>query len=135
MVSYDMQTIGLINIFEKITRAAVKDCFVINSTLIFVVKQKDIGKAVGKAGSNIPKLNRIMKKPIKIIQFNPDPCKFVLNLLYPIKPAEIKQDDDKIFIKANGLAEKGKIFGREKTNLKRIQEIINKYFPVKLVVE
>jgi len=130
-----MQTIGLINIFEKITRAAVKDCFSVDSTLIFVVMQGDIGKAVGKGGANIPKLIRIMKKPIKIIQFNPDPCKFTLNLLFPVKPAEIKQDDDKIVIKANNTAEKGKIFGREKTNLKRIQEIISKYFPVKLVVE
>ncbi|MBU2589635.1 MAG: NusA-like transcription termination signal-binding factor [Nanoarchaeota archaeon] len=135
MVSYDMQTIGLINLFEKITRAGVKDCFIMESTLIFVVNQGDIGKAVGKGGSNIQKLTRIMKKQVKIIQFDSNPSKFTLNLLFPLKPAEIKQDDDKIIIKAKDISEKGKIFGREKTNLKRMQEIISKYFPVKLMVE
>ncbi|MBU4241956.1 MAG: NusA-like transcription termination signal-binding factor [Nanoarchaeota archaeon] len=130
-----MQTIGLINLFEKITRAGVKDCFIMESTLIFVVNQGDIGKAVGKGGSNIQKLTRIMKKQVKIIQFDSNPSKFTLNLLFPLKPAEIKQDDDKIIIKAKDISEKGKIFGREKTNLKRMQEIISKYFPVKLMVE
>lgn len=135
MVSYDMQTIGLINLFERITRASVKDCFSIDSTLVFVVRQGDIGRAVGKQGSNLQKLTRIMKKPVKIIQFNEDPSKFALNLLFPIKPVEVRQDDDKIIIKAKDTAQKGKIFGREKTNLKRMQDIMDKYFPVKLVVE
>lgn len=135
MVSYDMQTIGLINLFEKITRASLKDCFTIDSTLVFVVNPGQIGKAIGKGGANIKRLKYKMNRPLKIIEFDQDPAKFAANLIYPLKAAEITQDDDKIIIKANNMFEKGKIFGRDKTNLKKMQEIMNKYFPVKLEVE
>ncbi len=135
MVSYDMQTIGLINLFEKITRASLKDCFTIDSTLVFVVNPGQMGKAIGKGGANIKRLKYKMNRPLKIIEFDQDPAKFAANLIYPLKAAEITQDDDKIIIKANNMFEKGKIFGRDKTNLKKMQEIMNKYFPVKLEVE
>ena len=134
MISYDQQTIGLINIFERITRASVKDCFPVDDTLYFVIQSGDLGKAIGKQGANIRKFSMMMKKQVKVIEFNQDPCRFAANLLFPIRPAEVTQDDNLILIKAKDSIEKGKIFGREKTNLKRVQEIMSKYFPVELKV-
>lgn len=135
MVSYDMETIGIINLFERMTGAAVKDCFFVDSILVFVVQPGELGKAIGKHGSNIRKASSVLKKQIRVIEFNQDPCKFVASLLYPLKAAEVRQEDSLIVIKAHDNVEKGKIFGREKTNLRKMQEIVSKYFPVQLKVE
>jgi len=135
MVIFDAQTIGLINVFEKVTGARVKDCFFENSTLVFVVQQGQMGLAIGRHGANIKKVSAMLKRDVKAIEFNPDPCKFVEGLLYPLRAAEIKHEESSIVIKAHDNAEKGKIFGREKTNLKRIQGIVSKYFDVVVKVE
>lgn len=135
MISYDQETIGYINLFEKVTGAEVKDCFTSDSTLIFVVQPEQMGKAIGKGGANIRQIGFLLKKPVKVFEFNQDPAKFVANLLYPLKAAHISQQDNVIVIKAHDVVEKGKIFGREKTNLKRMQDIVSKYFPVELKVE
>ena len=133
MIQYDMQSIGLINIFEKSTGAKVKDFFNEGETLVFVVHPKELRKAVEKGGEKIRRLSMVMKKRIRVIEFNEDIEKFAMNLLYPLKP-ETEFHDGVLLIKGKDAQEKGKIFGREKTNFKRIQAIIHKYFKVEVKV-
>ena len=75
-----------------------------------------------------------MNKQVKIIQFNNNIEKFALGLLYPLKP-ETELREGKLILKTKDGREKGKIFGREKSNLRRIQSLINKYFKVEVLVE
>ncbi|MDP3918872.1 MAG: NusA-like transcription termination signal-binding factor [Nanoarchaeota archaeon] len=130
----DQRLIGFINIFERMTRAKIKDCFEEGDTLVFVVQPGEIRKAIGPGGENIRKASEKFKKKIKVIQFNDNIEKFVLNLLYPLKP-EVELKEDKLVIKAKDNREKGLIFGREKSRLKGIQDTVNKYFKVDVVVE
>jgi transcription termination/antitermination protein NusA len=134
MIQYDLKTIGLINIFEKITRAKVKDCFNEGEFLTFVVQQGEARKAVGQNGENLKKLSRLMKTEIKIIQFNKDPEKFVLNIIFPLKPdTELKEKI--LILKPKNPKEKGKIFGSQRANLKRIQKLLEKYFKLEVKVQ
>lgn len=133
MIQYDMQIIGLINLFEKNTGAKVKDCFNDGDVLVFVVQQKELKKALENKGEKVRRLSAITKKRIRIIEFNEDPVKFVLNLLYPLRP-EVSLEEDHILIKGKDAREKGQIFGREKTNFKHIQGIVRKYFKIELKV-
>lgn len=135
MITLDQETIGYINIFENITKAEVKDCFATDEGLMFVVNEGNMGMAIGKGGRNIKHASDVLKKKINVIEFNHDPVKFMQNLLFPIKPKEISLKDDVLTITAHDVKEKGKIFGREKTNLKRMQDIISKYFPINLKLE
>ncbi|MBT3984886.1 NusA-like transcription termination signal-binding factor [archaeon] len=134
MISYDQKTIGFINVFERSTRAQVKDCFEEEDSLVFVVQPGQIGFAIGKKGANVKKLNLMFKRKIKIIEFNPSPKHFLLNLLYPIK-VEIEVKEEEIVIKTENTKQKGQIFGRDRTNLKRKQAIMDKYFKLKIVLE
>lgn len=135
MVSFDMKTIGFINMFEKLTHAAVKDCFPEGDSLVFVVEPGQMGLAIGKGGANIKKVSSVFKKEIKAFEFNPEPVGFVRNLLFPLKPKDVVREDNVVIIRASDTVEKGKVFGREKTNLRRIQEIVSKYFQVEVRVE
>ena len=128
-----MQSIGLINIFEKNTGAKVKDCFNEGDILVFVVHPKELRKALENGGEKIRRLMAVTKKRIRIIEFNEDIEKFALNLLYPLRP-ETEFKEGILLIHGKDAQEKGKIFGREKTNFKRIQGIIHKYFKVEVKV-
>lgn len=134
MVIFDQKIIGYINVFEKYTHTNVKDCFSDDGSLIFVVETGEVGKAIGKKGINIKKLGFKFKKRIRVIEYHPDPIVFVRSLLM-VEPEEIVEEDDRIIIRSKNTKEKGLIFGREKSNLKKMQEIVKRYFDVELVVE
>lgn len=134
MIQLDQKMIWYITIFEKISRARIKDCFQEENELVFVVHEGDIFKAVGKAGQTVKKISEKLKKKIKIIEFSTNIEKFIQNILYPIKP-EVEIIEQKVVIKTKDAREKGQVYGRDRSNLKRIQKIVSKYFKVTIEVE
>jgi N utilization substance protein A len=133
MIQYDIKTIGYINLFEKNTGAKVKDCFNEEEFLVFVVQPSNLRKALENHGQKIQRMNILLKRKIKVIEFSPEPIRFLSNLLYPMKP-ELELSGNSIIIKTQDIREKGQIFGREKTNLKRIQGILDKYFKLEIKI-
>lgn len=130
-----METIGYINLFERITKAHVKDCFFENDKLVFIINPGDAGRAIGKAGANVKQVSAAIKKPIQIIEFSEDPVAFLKSLLAPVKAKEIVLDNEVLIIRTNDAREKGQVYGREKTNLQRIQQVLSKYYPYTIKVE
>lgn len=135
MITLSQEIIGYINVFEKATGASVKDCFLEDGVIVFVVNQGNIGLAIGKGGRNIKQVSSLLRKNVNVIEFNPDPITFIKNLLSPIAPKELKLQDSTIIIMPHDVKEKGKIYGRERTNFKRLQEIVYKYFQLNLKIE
>lgn len=133
--SLDMKTIGYINLFENLSHARVKDCFEEGASLVFIIEPGQMGLAIGSHGTNIKKASSVFKRDIKVFEFNPEPSEFVKNLLFPLKPKAVERQDNVVVIKTSDTVEKGKVFGREKTNLRRIQDIVSKYFEVEVKVE
>ncbi|MFH1972724.1 MAG: NusA-like transcription termination signal-binding factor [archaeon] len=135
MITLDQEIIGFINVFERTTNASVKDCFKEEEGLVFVVQPGQVGKAIGKQGSNIRKLGALFKKRIRIIEFNPIPEKFFLSLIYPNRPKKVNVEEDILKVVCEDNKQKGQIFGRDRSNLKKVQDIFNKYFKLKIVLE
>ncbi len=136
MRKYNVELIGYINTLENISKVHVKDCFINkNGQLTFIVEQGEGGKAIGKNGDNIKRLGKILNKSIKIIEYNMDPTKFLNNVIYPIKSENIYIQDNEICIEVKGTQDKALLIGRDQNNLKETQEIINKYFPYKVIVK
>ncbi len=135
MITLNQEIIGYINVFENATRASVKDCFLEDDTIVFVINSGNMGLAIGKGGRNIKHVSSLLHKKISIIEFNPDPVAFIKNLIFPVKPKDVKLQDNNLIITAHDTKEKGKIYGRERTNLKRVQEIVSKYFPIIIKIE
>lgn len=132
-IKYDINLMKFISLFETLTRAKVKDC-IEGNPLIFVVKQGEIGKAIGKKGSNIRKVENILKKKIRIIEFNDDVIVFVNNVIAPIRAEEITKEDNTIIIKDSDPKTKGKLIGRDSQNRKLSREIVSRYFEIDDIV-
>ncbi len=124
------ESIGYINIFESITGAKLKDCLTDEGVLIFLVEEGNVKKAIGKNNSNVAKISRILKKEIKIVAFSSDVCRFAANLIYPVKADEIFLEENTLKIRVSDSFLRGKIFGRGRENLKKINKIIKNYFDI-----
>lgn len=130
----DQKTLGYISVFENQTGASVKDCFISKGTLVFIVNNGNMGKAIGRKGINIKILINKFKKPIRVIEFSEDSLQFVKNLIFPIK-VDVENKGDKLVILAGDKKLKGKLFGRDKSNLKEMQIIIKRYFNIQVDIE
>src|SRR3990172_12478171 len=95
-VTFDEQTIRYVALFQDLTRTTVVDCVDAADRLIFVVKEGEIGKAIGKKGEHVAKLKRLMNKDIHVVEYSDEPEKFVANVFrnYDVKGVQIEKRGD-----------------------------------------
>lgn len=91
------QDIGYINLFETLTGAIVVDCFEAEGALNFVVKEGNLGRAIGKKGVTINKVKRTMGKKIMIYEDANDLEVFLNKLCSPLTP-RVSNDGDSVRI-------------------------------------
>lgn len=136
-VKLDTEGIRCIGVFESLTGAGVKDCVVDNEAnkVIMVVKKGDMGLAIGKGGSNINKVKKLLRKEVEIVEHSADIKEFIENLFRPayVKSIELLTKNDKIcayvevFNKDKGIAigKHGEKIKKVKLLVKRNQNIDN----------
>ena len=130
-IKFDVEIMQFISLFEKITKTNAKDCFKQDKKLVFVVNPGMAGKAVGKKGMNIKKLENLMKKKVKIVEFDNDLITFVKNAIHPLQAKDIKEEDGVIIITPPDSVTRGYLIGREAVNLRGFEEIVKRYFDIK----
>ena len=131
-IKYDSDSMKLITLFESMTGAKVKDC-ISNEKLIFIMEENEMGKAIGKNGANIKRMENALKKKIKLIEFNNDVLKFVKNMIYPIEVLDIKQEEGGIIIHGKDTSTKAMLIGRGRQNINHLIDIVRRYFDVKQI--
>ncbi len=130
----DLKEIGLITTFENITRTTVKDHFTDPSTntLIFLVKPGQLSKAIGKNGITIKRASERIKKKIKVIELSNNSVKFFNMLISPLKPTEVKQEEEKLVVTCGTTQTKAQLMGRNKQKLLFLREIMKKHFGIEI---
>src|SRR6266704_3025229 len=104
-IVFDEQTIKYVALFQDLTRTTVVDCVDAGDKLIFVVKEGDIGKAIGKKGENIAKLKRLINKDIHVVD------------------ATVTVESTK----------KGRAIGKDGRNLRVSRDLIARHHPIQSV--
>ena len=119
----------LMALFESMSGAKVKDC-IENDKLIFIVEENEMGKAIGKNGANIKRIENVLKKKIRLVEFSDDIVQFVRNLIYPAEALDIKKDDAIVTIYGKDTSARAMLIGRERQNIKSINSIAKRYFGI-----
>ena len=120
----------LITLFESMTGANVKDC-ISNDKLVFVVEESEMGKAIGKNGVNIKRVENKLRRKIKLVEFSSDALQFVKNMVYPVEIFDVKQENEGITIYAKDTHTRAMLIGRERQNISHLSDIVKRYFDVK----
>ncbi len=132
-VKLDPQLLGLSTIMERLSGAIVKDCFKFDETIYFVVATGDMGKAVGKGGATIKRIQQELGKRIRVIEFRENVADFIRNVIYPLMVEEIVEQEGEILIKDNSKKTKSLLIGRDGKNLNLVNRAVKRFFDIKEV--
>ena len=133
-VVYDQELLGLMNLLGKLTRARIKDCFKEGETLYCIVERGEIGKAIGKGGANIKKIGQILKKKVKMVEYGDTASRFVMNLIYPVRVEEVREEEGVVEIIDSDRKKKGMLVGRDGVGLKLLNRAVKRFFDVEVKV-
>jgi len=126
-------SIQYIALFENMTRAKILDCIPEEERLVYVVKQGDMGLAIGKNGENINRVKKTLDKPIELVEYSEDPATFLKNAFGPVSLSSVN------IINKNGkrLAyvevpnkEKGLAIGRNGKNIEKVKMLARRHHDI-----
>jgi len=129
-----------IALFENVTGATARDCVIDEKTnrVIFVVKPGDVGLAIGKKGSRIKLLHRMIARDVEVVEYADAPIPFIKNSLSPARVREIriteKPDGRRIAIASIEPRDKGVAIGRNGKNAERTRLFAKRYFQIDDVI-
>lgn len=130
-----MKFIRYLNLFEKITGVRSQHCFNYSSTIVFLVPQQFVARAIGENGRNIKKLIDILERRAKVIAIPSgiqDMEKFIITIISPVKFKSIEVKDKSVVINA-GMQSKAMLIGRNKARLAEMKNILNECFGIEEV--
>ncbi len=138
-IKFTSREMRYIALFESITGATVKDCVVDNdrNRIIFIVKEGNIGMAIGRRGKNIRLLEKMTGKKHEVIEHSENPAQFIRNALKPAKVDEIRiserPDGKTIAVVSVNPKDKGVAIGKNGRNAERIRFLAKRYFQIQNV--
>jgi len=147
-IKINREAMELISLFNNISGAIIKDCMVFKNpdntsdVIIFLVKEQDVGKAIGKAGEHVKDLKSKLNKKIDVIAFSEDLNKFIQNILQTTKNSILVQDIEikesrnlkKTVIITVRPQDRGKAIGKEGSMIRKIKVLVLRYFDVDNVI-
>ncbi|MDO5851396.1 MAG: NusA-like transcription termination signal-binding factor [Methanobacteriaceae archaeon] len=132
--------IRYIALFEKITGAMVKDCIIddAQNKITFIVKNGEMGLAIGKNGTTIGKMQKSVDKSVEIFEHSDIPGEFIKNMLSPskIKSLEIKTNDkgDKIATVEVDSKDKRLAIGKNGQNIQRVRQFAKRQHNISSII-
>jgi len=123
-ITFTTETIRLLTLFENITNVPVRDCFVNNDVIYYIVEEGKIGLAIGKNGTSIKNVERVVGKKVKVFEYSTDPVKFVKKLIPQCKEVKINSDNT-VEIRVSK-RDRGLVIGRGGEKIKVYKEILKR---------
>ena len=129
-----------IALFENVTGATARDCVIDEKVdrIMFVVNPGDIGLAIGKKGSRIKLLNKMVSKDVEVVEYAETPEVFIRNSLSPAKVRELRiidrPDGRRVAVANIEPRDKGVAIGKNGRNADRTRLFAKRYFQIEDVV-
>lgn len=130
--SNEMRHIAL---FESLTGATVCDCLTSEkeNKITFVVKQGDIGLAIGKGGRRIQQVRRMIGKSVEVLEHSDDPVEFIKNIFAParVKAVQIvERDGRKVAFVEVEESDKALAVGKRGRKIQRAKMLANRHHEI-----
>lgn len=127
MRNFDTDIIKMINEFENLTRTEVRDC-ICSDVIYFLINPGKMAITIGKNGQNIKNAERVLKKPIKIFEWNDNVEEFIKNMIPQAQKININGEKVTVTIT---IETRGAVIGRAGGNIKAIREFLDRNSNIK----
>lgn len=139
-IKFSANEIRFIALFENMTGAMVKDCIIDdeNSKVTFVVKNGNMGLAIGKGGNTVSKVKRAVGRGVEIIELSDDSDEFIRNLLSPAEVQSVKltknKKGEKIAIVTTDNTNKRIAIGKNGINIERAKLLADRQHEISNII-
>jgi N utilization substance protein A len=136
-ITFNGDTLRQMSLFQDLTGTTAIDCLASDEKIILVVREGDIGKAVGKKGENINRLKRLLRKEVQVVEYSPDPIVFIKNVFrnYGVREVTLQEKNGRVHaVVSVSPAKKGRAIGREGRNLRLARELVSRHHNVQSLV-
>ncbi len=124
---FDTETIRLMTLFENLTGVPVKDCIISNDIVYFVVEEGKVAIAIGRNGSRVRNVEKMIGKTVKLFEYSKDLSNFVKKLIPQANEIRIKNEEKKVTVEVKvDKKSKALVIGRNGKNIKIIKEILKR---------
>jgi len=130
------EELGLMSLFQSVSGAGVRDCVIDekNGRVIYVVNPGEMGRAIGKNGIVVKTLQRLVGKPVELVEYSNDPKTFIKNALDPKYVLDVrlteKLDGSKIAVVVVDAKKKSAVVGRNGKNAEKARLLAKRYFQI-----
>jgi len=117
-----------------LTRATALDCIIDDrfGRIIYLIKEGDMGLAIGRKGSNIRKMQRVLGKRIEMVEYSPEIESFTKNVFRPARVVGVKREDDgRLTVYVHG-GDLGIAIGRGGCTIEKARLLLPRYFSANL---
>ncbi len=119
------------NALSQISKVSAKDCIIEGNLITFLIKEEDVGKAIGKKATNVKALQEKLNKRVEIIGYQTEPEKIVSKAL-GIDVSSSKINGDKLVLSMDSINKRKAMASGAK--LKRIKKLIKRNFEKELML-
>jgi len=138
-VKLTTEGIRYIALFESLTGAIARDCYVDdeNDRVIFVVKNGDMGLAIGKNGNNINRVKKSIGKHIEIVEYSDEVAEFVANALQPVfvkKVQVVVKENRKLAYVEVMSKDRGIAIGKNGRNIQKAKALAQRHYGLEDVI-
>ncbi|WP_406658014.1 NusA-like transcription termination signal-binding factor [Methanolobus sp. ZRKC2] len=136
-IKLSTEGIRYIALFEKLTGATVKDCIIDDGRIIYVIKEGDMGAAIGKNGDHINRMKKTVDKHIDLVEYSEEPVAFIKNAFGPVtvKSVNIVSRNNKrlAYVEVSN-KDKGLAIGRNGKNIEKVKLVAKRHHDIDDVI-
>ncbi len=130
------EELSLMSLFQSMSGATVRDCVMDDKQdrVILVINKGEMGLAIGKDGNTIKNAQRMIGRPIELVEHSDDPRELIRNALNPrfvndVRLSE-KLDGTKIAVVVVDEKRKGAVVGKAGRNAEKARLLAKRYFEI-----
>jgi N utilization substance protein A len=119
-----------------LTKSTALDCVIDDrfERVIYVIRQGDMGLAIGKKGENIRRLQNVLGKRIEMVEYDEAPDTFIVNIFKPAEVAGIERTPENgpvhvLLKKKNDL---GIAIGKGGCNIEKARVLCRRFFGIEV---
>ena len=119
-----------------LTKSTALDCVIDDrfERVIYVIRQGDMGLAIGKKGENIKRLQNVLGKRIEMVEYDEAPDTFIANIFKPAEVAGIERtpENGPIHVLLKKKNDLGIAIGKGGCNIEKARVLCRRFFGVEV---